>query len=107
MLRVLDALQFIQQQFQIGLRNYKVFDAVFNRIVVFANILIYKQISGAVVVVKTLCNQQRPLSKIAEETTLFPLVDKLVPALSATVVGIAVTVIGLEELPTNLRFYAR
>ena len=39
--------------------------------------------------------------------TLFPLVDKLVPALSATVVGIAVTVIGLEELPTNLRFHAR
>ena len=33
--------------------------------------------------------------------TLFSLVDKLVSSLSATVVGIAVTVIGLEELPTK------
>ena len=68
MLRVLDALQFVQQQFQIGLRNYKVLDVVFNRIVVFTDVIIYNQLSGAVVVVKTLCNQQRPLSKIAEET---------------------------------------
>ena len=67
MLRVLDALQFVQQQFQIGLRNYKVLDVVFNWIVIFANILIYDQLSGAVVIGKTLCDQQRPLSKIAEE----------------------------------------
>ena len=67
MLRILDALQFIQKQFQIGLRYYKLFDAVFNWIVIFANILIYNQLSGAVVIGKTLCDQQRPLSKIAEE----------------------------------------
>ena len=33
--------------------------------------------------------------------TLFSLVDKLVSSLSATVVGIAVTIIGLEKLPTK------
>ena len=32
--------------------------------------------------------------------TLFSLVDKLVSSLSATIVGIAVSVIGLENLPT-------
>jgi Na+/melibiose symporter-like transporter len=32
--------------------------------------------------------------------TLFSLVDKLVSSLSATVVGIAVSIIGLENLPT-------
>lgn len=38
--------------------------------------------------------------------TLFSLVDKLVSSLSATVVGIAVTVIGLETLPTKTTPYA-
>ena len=33
--------------------------------------------------------------------TLFSLVDKLVSSLSATVVGVAVTIIGLEKLPTK------
>ena len=33
--------------------------------------------------------------------TLFSLVDKLVSSLSATVVGVAVTIIGLESLPTK------
>ena len=37
--------------------------------------------------------------------TLFSLVDKLVSSLSATVVGIAVTVIGLEALPTKITPY--
>ena len=37
--------------------------------------------------------------------TLFSLVDKLVSSLSATVVGIAVTVIGLEQLPTKTTPY--
>ena len=32
--------------------------------------------------------------------TLFSLVDKLVSSLSATIVGIAVSIIGLENLPT-------
>lgn len=38
--------------------------------------------------------------------TLFSLVDKLVSSLSATVVGIAVTLIGLEKLPTKTTPYA-
>ena len=38
--------------------------------------------------------------------TLFSLVDKLVSSLSATVVGIAVLVIGLEKLPTAETLYA-
>lgn len=38
--------------------------------------------------------------------TLFSLVDKLVSSLSATVVGIAVSVIGLEKLPTAETPYA-
>ncbi|MCD7945043.1 MAG: MFS transporter [Clostridiales bacterium] len=38
--------------------------------------------------------------------TLFSLVDKLVSSLSATVVGIAVTIIGLEQLPTKTTPYA-
>ena len=38
--------------------------------------------------------------------TLFSLVDKLVSSLSATVVGIAVTVIGLENLPVAETPYA-
>ncbi len=38
--------------------------------------------------------------------TLFSLVDKLVSSLSATVVGIAVTVIGLPSLPTKTTPYA-
>ena len=38
--------------------------------------------------------------------TLFSLVDKLVSSLSATVVGIAVAVIGLENLPTAETLYA-
>ena len=38
--------------------------------------------------------------------TLFSLVDKLVSSLSATVVGIAVTIIGLKQLPTKLTPYA-
>ena len=38
--------------------------------------------------------------------TLFSLVDKLVSSLSATVVGIAVSVIGLESLPTAETPYA-
>ena len=38
--------------------------------------------------------------------TLFSLVDKLVSSLSATVVGIAVSVIGLESLPTQYDPYA-
>ena len=38
--------------------------------------------------------------------TLFSLVDKLVSSLSATVVGIAVAVIGLENLPTAETAYA-
>ena len=38
--------------------------------------------------------------------TLFSLVDKLVSSLSATVVGIAVSVIGLENLPTAETPYA-
>ncbi len=38
--------------------------------------------------------------------TLFSLVDKLVSSLSATVVGIAVTFIGLEQLPTKATPYA-
>ena len=37
--------------------------------------------------------------------TLFSLVDKLVSSLSATVVGVAVTMIGLEQLPTKLSPY--
>ena len=37
--------------------------------------------------------------------TLFSLVDKLVSSLSATVVGIAVTIIGLEQLPTKTTPY--
>ena len=37
--------------------------------------------------------------------TLFSLVDKLVSSLSATVVGIAVTAIGLEKLPTKATPY--
>ena len=37
--------------------------------------------------------------------TLFSLVDKLVSSLSATVVGIAVSVIGLEKLPTKTTPY--
>ncbi len=38
--------------------------------------------------------------------TLFSLVDKLVSSLSATVVGLAVTIIGLKELPTADTLYA-
>jgi Na+/melibiose symporter-like transporter len=38
--------------------------------------------------------------------TLFSLVDKLVSSLSATVVGIAVSIIGLENLPTADTPYA-
>ena len=38
--------------------------------------------------------------------TLFSLVDKLVSSLSATIVGIAVSVIGLENLPTAETPYA-
>ena len=38
--------------------------------------------------------------------TLFSLVDKLVSSLSATVVGIAVSIIGLENLPTAETPYA-
>ena len=38
--------------------------------------------------------------------TLFSLVDKLVSSLSATVVGVAVSVIGLENLPTEETPYA-
>ena len=38
--------------------------------------------------------------------TLFSLVDKLVSSLSATVVGVAVTCIGLEQLPTKTTPYA-
>lgn len=37
--------------------------------------------------------------------TLFSLVDKLVSSLSATVVGVAVTVIGLDALPTKMTPY--
>lgn len=37
--------------------------------------------------------------------TLFSLVDKLVSSLSATVVGVAVTIIGLEQLPTKTTPY--
>jgi Na+/melibiose symporter-like transporter len=37
--------------------------------------------------------------------TLFSLVDKLVSSLSATVVGIAVTIIGLDALPTKVTPY--
>ena len=37
--------------------------------------------------------------------TLFSLVDKLVSSLSATVVGIAITLIGLDKLPTALTPY--
>lgn len=37
--------------------------------------------------------------------TLFSLVDKLVSSLSATVVGIAVTIIGLDALPTKITPY--
>lgn len=37
--------------------------------------------------------------------TLFSLVDKLVSSLSATVVGVAVTMIGLESLPTKTTPY--
>jgi Na+/melibiose symporter-like transporter len=37
--------------------------------------------------------------------TLFSLVDKLVSSLSATVVGVAVTVIGLDALPTKTTPY--
>ena len=38
--------------------------------------------------------------------TLFSLVDKLVSSLSATVVGVAVTMIGLENLPTAETLYS-
>lgn len=41
MLRILDALQFIQKQFQIGLRYYKQLDTVFNRLTTFTGVLIY------------------------------------------------------------------
>ena len=37
--------------------------------------------------------------------TLFSLVDKLVSSLSATVVGVAVTIIGLDALPTKATPY--
>ena len=37
--------------------------------------------------------------------TLFALVDKLVSSLSSTVVGVAVAVIGLAELPTQYDRY--
>ena len=37
--------------------------------------------------------------------TLFSLVDKLVSSLSATIVGVAVTIIGLESLPTKATPY--
>ena len=38
--------------------------------------------------------------------TLFSLVDKLVSSLSATVVGVAVSIIGLENLPTADTLYS-
>ena len=54
MLRGLDALQFFQKQLQVGLCDYKFPDAVFNRIVVFTDVIIYDKFSGAVVVGKAL-----------------------------------------------------
>ena len=67
MLRVLDALQFIQKQFQIGLRYYKQLNAVFNRLTVFTGVLIYDMLPCAVVVGKALRNQQSPLSEVTGE----------------------------------------
>lgn len=63
MLRILDALQFIQKQFQIGLRYYKQLDTVFNRLTTFTGVLIYDNFPCAIVGGKAFRNQQRPLSK--------------------------------------------
>ena len=67
MLRVLDALQFVQQQFQIGLRYYKQLDTVFNQLTTFTGVLIYDKFPCAIVVGKAFRNQQRPLSKVTGE----------------------------------------
>ena len=64
MLRVLDVLQFFQKQLQIGPCDYKLPDAMFNRIVVFTDVIIYDKLSGAVVVGKALRNQKRPCVKL-------------------------------------------
>ena len=67
MLRILDALQFIQKQFQIGLRYYKQLDTVFDRLTAFTGVFLYDKLSCAVVVGKALRDQQRPLSKVTGE----------------------------------------
>ena len=64
MLRVLAALQFFQKQMQVSLYDYKLLDAVFNCIVVFADVIIYDKLSGTVVVGKALRNQKRPCVKL-------------------------------------------
>ena len=60
MLRSLDALQFFQKQLQVGLCDYKLPDTVFNRIVVFTDVIIYDKFSGAVVVGKALRGLEAP-----------------------------------------------
>ena len=67
MLRVLNTLQFFQKKLQIGLCNYKLPDAVFHRIVVFTDVIIYDKFFGAVVVSKALRNQKRPLCEFVWE----------------------------------------
>lgn len=67
MLRLLNALQFLQKQLQICHFNYKFIYMMFNRIIVFTDVIIYNKLPCAVVVGKTLCNQQRSLGKVAGE----------------------------------------
>ena len=53
---------------QVGLCDYKLPDTVFNRIVVFTDVIIHDKFSVAVVVGKALRDQKRPLCEIVRES---------------------------------------
>ena len=64
MLRVLDALQFVQKNFEVSRGDNKLFDMMVYRVVVLTNVLGDNQLPGAVVVGQTLRDQKRPMGEV-------------------------------------------
>lgn len=64
---ILDALQFVQQDFEIIRGDNKFPDVIVNRVVPLANIFSDRQFSSAVVFVKVLGGQERPCEKFTRK----------------------------------------
>ena len=94
-LRVLDALQLVQKNFQISRGDNKLFDIMVNWVAILTNILGDNQPPGAVAIGQTLRNQECPMGEIPR---------KVLAEIENQILRGAAT-IGLSDFLHNVRCY--